>query len=1244
MAGSDDELFNALLDLGDDVLDPAIPDDQLDEMVRAEGGDPDEIAKEALGTVATERERQRLAWQVRARENRARLERKVTKGRVGRGAMSTEELLAEIEALKTDPKLAQPIALAARKRRPGEEPDADELRMLLADLDEVRAMTKDDGGDRDTSSPPEAMRDSLLGYLRRELVGPSSPEEVLGDSPCKRYSAGVLFPRVERQDEAEVVSGDDSDGNEADASQGETGSLLVGEPDDPVATADADDDDAYDEPVLLANTYYPSAMGLTCVVASETHSLEVRVSAAVYEAGSEVQNDRTVRVWRRKPLAIEPFFMNLGSAGPVSVTNALAENLAIRVVARETSGDRRVVTIAVYNSHPPRSQNRPPTADECFCQVGFLVRSPDGSPVFRDYALRVKAPGDADEESLGLLYRRRRQYAVGHGVATNWSGEDVNRGAVAEVRTDTVPAVVVPPVEPTSVGGRALDMAHLALLDGSSEEDVAASLVQLVDDYEEWIVGQETAARAVPESLARVAARHLDLCKTAVRRMRTGIQTFTANGLASRAFCLANRAILMQQYHSRLSRRDIDAPALEMPESYLPLAPGRGRWRSFQIAFILMNLPAFLEEDASGFREARETVDLIWFPTGGGKTEAYLGLAAFAIFLRRLRKPDNGGCTVLMRYTLRLLTAQQFQRAAALICACELIRKEDERRLGRERISLGLWVGSAATPNRRQDATKALNRLARANEGQRENPFQLLSCPWCGTRFDDRRQFGYVARQGTILFRCPAGACPFGKSDLPISVIDEDIYEAPPSLLLGTVDKFAMLPWRPEAASLFGLGQPNRTPPDLVIQDELHLISGPLGSMVGLYESLIQFLCTRAGRGPKIVASTATIRRAEDQCRALYDRETFQFPPPGMDIDDSFFARENPDSPGRLYVGVFASASPSPVTTLVRTGAALHQGALAVPLPIPGDDSARDPYWTQLQYFGSLRELGRAATLIEQDVPEYLRVIGRRDGLRFDQIRKIRSPVELTSRLVAEEIPEILERLKIRYAPVDGTERPIDVLLATNMISVGVDIDRLGLMVVVGQPKTTSEYIQASSRVGRTREAPGLVVALYNPGKPRDRSHYEQFRSYHKSFYKHVEPTSVTPFSVPVQERGLHALLIAVGRLVCGWKKPREMSEAAPRFREFLDFLVRRVSALDEERAETLRERLRQRLDEWKQMSPDEWGGFTPQDESRLMYPAGGRSPADEDSLMWRTPTSMRNVDAECQTAVLTVPTTREQA
>jgi hypothetical protein len=149
MAASDDELFNALLDLGDDVLDPAIPDDQLDEMVRAEGGDPDEIAKEALGTVAAERERQRLAWQGRARRNRERLQRKVNAGRVGRGTMSTEDLLAEIEALKTDPKLAQPIALAARKRRPGEKPDADELRMLLDDLDELRAMTKDEGGDEE---------------------------------------------------------------------------------------------------------------------------------------------------------------------------------------------------------------------------------------------------------------------------------------------------------------------------------------------------------------------------------------------------------------------------------------------------------------------------------------------------------------------------------------------------------------------------------------------------------------------------------------------------------------------------------------------------------------------------------------------------------------------------------------------------------------------------------------------------------------------------------------------------------------------------------------------------------------------------------------------------------------------------------------------------------------------------------------------------------------------------------------
>ena len=588
----------------------------------------------------------------------------------------------------------------------------------------------------------------------------------------------------------------------------------------------------------------------------------------------------------------------------------------------------------------------------------------------------------------------------------------------------------------------------------------------------------------------------MDHCRVCLQRIRNGIGLLKSDARLLEAFMLANRAIRMQQLHGRRPKRPTNQPFEKLPTSYAPTKDSPGRWRTFQLAFILMNLSSITPMENGDDHPERSLVDLIWFPTGGGKTEAYLGLAATDIFLRRLTRPSNAGCTVLMRYTLRLLTAQQFQRASSMICACELIRRERPHDLGDEPITIGLWVGESLTPLYRQPALKALNNLAKPNS-QEANEFQLLKCPWCGTALDEHDNLGYVAdgKPKTVIFVCPEPECAFStrKSKLPVVVIDEDVYDSPPTLIIGTVDKFAMLAWREQAGRIFGVGTADdHDPPDLIIQDELHLISGPLGSVVGLYETAIDLLSSWKGRKPKIVASTATIRRAWHQCKALYDRTTSQFPPQGLDISDSFFAKENPDSPGRVYVGVFATAAPSFVTAMVRTLGGLFQSCNSLKLPTGATEETRDPYWTILQYFSSLRELGHAATLVEADIPEYMWSIATRTNLPKELCRSLGSPVELTSRRTADEIPEILERLELRYPrkSKEPKDRPLDTLLATNMISVGVDVDRLGLMLIVGQPKTTSEYIQASSRVGRSTKAPGLIVTMYNPGKPRDRSHY----------------------------------------------------------------------------------------------------------------------------------------------------------
>lgn len=1095
-----------------------------------------------------------------------------------------------------------------------------------------------------------AFRDELIGALRRELIGPEEPlgaaigepppPDVLLESPVQRYCAGILFPTRQAIDEVEDTADNDGD-------QTSTGAIPENAPEeqrDSMERGGGGEDklgDAYDETVRLANEFFPSAIGLTFIAEIPAGGLLIQPRAAVYMSKAPADPASKLREWHRTLLPLKPVPLTVESGLASGMAEVdVAEHLKVRYLYHRRADGTWLVTVTLLNvkQSPPDALR---SGSDCFFQVGFDVRDPAGNFVFREYRTAARSLRDPEEARLELLYRNRRAYAAGHGCAADWGEERDDR--TCRVATSIIPAFKVAPVEPRTAGGDELSMYFLSGADGKVKVDqILSALESLPGDYDKWIKDREAEMPKLPERLRGAAKDNLKECRDCLGRIRAGISLLKNDSLLRNAFMLANRAILMQQYHSRRPRRGIDDGWDGVPSSYEPNDTKSGRWRAFQLAFILMNLRSLVRDTHGTDHPDRKLVDLIWFPTGGGKTEAYLGLSACDIFYRRLRNPDDSGCTVLMRYTLRLLTAQQFQRACSMICACELIRREDTDRLGGDPISIGLWVGESLTPNDRQEAIRAVNGLASkdAKEKQAENPFQLLKCPWCGTEMDNRKRLGYVTHgtPKTVVFVCPAAQCAFSKRDtrLPVVVIDEDIYDRPPTLLIGTVDKFAMLAWRGPAGSIFGVdGDCN--PPDLIIQDELHLISGPLGSVVGLYEGVIDLLCSWKGRRPKVVASTATIRRASQQCQALYDRPTFQFPPQGTDISDSFFAAENPAAAGRVYAGVFATGAPSFVTAQVRALSALFQGCRTIKLREGGSEQVRDPYWTALQYFNSLRELGHAASLVEADIPEHMWAIASRDKIPKELCRKLGSPVELTSRLSADEIPQILERLGVTYPRVsEDDERPLDTLLATNMISVGVDVDRLGLMYVVGQPKTTSEYIQASSRVGRSEKAPGLIVSMYNPGKPRDRSHYEHFRGYHAAFYKHVEPTSVTPFSLPVLERALHAVLVIVARHLGGLDTPDKIDPKAKVFSDLIRQMKERCDRTDPDHAEALRLKIQQLLKHWAAVKPSEWGRFGSPPESRpLMYPAGTEPPADWDDSAWATPTSMRNVDVECEARVV---------
>jgi hypothetical protein len=704
----------------------------------------------------------------------------------------------------------------------------------------------------------------------------------------------------------------------------------------------------------------------------------------------------------------------------------------------------------------------------------------------------------------------------------------------------------------------------------------------LVERYTAWIAEQASVA-GLKSNQQATASQLLDNARSQADRIARGIEALAEPDIRE-AFAIANRvmAVAARQRFGVMQGIKADHPNLRPPS-----------WRPFQLAFVLMNLVGIARPEDQ--HQERDGVDLLFFPTGGGKTEAYLGLAAFTLVMRRLRHSGSlqaGGLSVLMRYTLRLLTLDQLGRASTLICALELERQRQSEKLGSWPFEIGLWVGQAATPNRmggkadKSEATARLRVRGYIDNKTAVKPIPIDTCPWCGVEFGKRslddpspcRTSGVfnLLRQGRpdgdnpeeLRVACLNRSCAFtgssGSNYLPLLAVDDMIYRRLPAFLIATVDKFASLPWEGRTGKLFGKathvvdGQGYYGPadgedanrgvrlgerldsPDLVIQDELHLISGPLGSMAGLYEAVIDELCSHGTLRPKIVASTATVRRATEQMQALFGRnQSSIFPAPGPDRRDSFFAVTVPADqvPGRLYVGLSAPGR-NVKALLLRASLALMGGAEQAwkaaekertaqrrRKQTPGPNPA-DPYMTLLGYFNTIKELGISRRLIEEELTAQLATHGERqrigDTVERAANRRISNiPLELTSRVSTTEVSNTKDRLSRSFDDKDGR---VDVALATNMISVGLDITRLGLMLMLGQPKTTAEYIQASSRVGRDQDKPGLVVVLLNPNRPRDRSHYEHFAHSHDVFYRDVEATSVTPFSERALERGLPAI------------------------------------------------------------------------------------------------------------------------
>ncbi len=798
---------------------------------------------------------------------------------------------------------------------------------------------------------------------------------------------------------------------------------------------------------------------------------------------------------------------------------------------------------------------------------------------------------DDEAEKLRFLYRKVEDFGVGHFCSVDWMKDEYG---IMHVHSEFMPKVETPDIEPIprdknnnidSNGivvpkpylqdSQCLQFKWLSFFSSASDKDVVKALLEFVELYKKWIESQRNNINDIDNN--EIATQNIKACEKDYERMRDNINEFLSDNDKMRVFRAMNAAMFMQLWHNKKdNQKKVRDEKIKLTLDFYrgvtdDIFPGvkHTAWRPFQLAFIILNLDGiFKSKRDPSWSKRNELVDLVWFPTGGGKTEAYLGIIALAIIHRRLAKGENGyGVTAIMRYTLRLLATQQFQRALRLILAIEQIRlwKLDQYNLGNEQISIGLFVGEQSLPNELTGLQDQARIWALRGDGNNNSKIPLDVCPWCGTKLVHVSE-----RKSGVKFYCENINCTFDihNAIIPVRLCDDDIYKYPPTLLFGTVDKFAQLAHRvnvntpqKDSRRLFGRGNGwNKLTPDLIIQDELHLFMGPLGSAVSLYECAIDILCTREEDGkivkPKIISSTATTRNTGLQVRALYDRDVSIFPKNGIDYDDSFFAfyKRSKDlkkdewsfESKRKYIGIMPTGR-TQMTTQMRIAAILfvHRAIYEKEnISLLYDDKfikSADYYYTTISYFNSLKEVGKTDAQFYMEFTKYTRRLFKR-VMRYSNMLECLyaynerfSKSELTGRLLGNEAIAALNNVQFltwdprrRFPYQDqGTWcraiKPDDLILATNMISVGLDVSRFNVIIMNSMPRNIAEYIQASSRVARDKE--GLVLTLHNPFRSRDVSHFEKYREFHEKLYYYVEPISITPFSQKSVEKYLPLLL-----------------------------------------------------------------------------------------------------------------------
>lgn len=959
-------------------------------------------------------------------------------------------------------------------------------------------------------------RELLIERLGQDLKGPISKYETLFDEYAQdAYVTGKLYPqRHYEQEQDESLSG-------------ETGGVDESVPDE----------------VKQSNNFNPSSMGLSFCVKSDSDIPEIiiKINCAQYmpakycklrkennplDNNSSKDDAKEEICWNRRPFS-QTIIARLDKDEGIIATNINHLKLYYRLV--KINSDKHFnVSISLYNNSTSTDTETKEKKTKKEIQEYLIFQSKITCYVKNGNFIplpTLQLSKDDDTQSNNLIYRDIKLFVNGRTCSAiyNKEKECVETKWIVEKNIKKMDSDG-DPIFSNFLKQKKYNGFDVQTLASFNKKKVKEMLNCLTEAYEAWIKSESEKTLKIAEKYKHQAQKNFLNCNQSLKRISEGIEFICSDEKAFIAFSLANEVMLEQFNWSN-------------PDKKMS-------WRPFQIGYFLLSCISTVQDD----HPDNDVFDLLWFPTGGGKTEAYLLLSCFLIFYNRLQKKndiDYAGVNIIMRYTLRTVTLDQFQRVSKVIIASELIRKKYTKYdLGDHEISVGLWVGQESTPNKTSDAVENINE-------DFSSPKQLIDCPVCNNTLrwsskdkktgikiknenEKKTKLKNAIEELKVTSSCENKNCKASIFDeLPIYTYDEIIYDRRPTVLIGTSDKFAQVVRLSNTIIDTIFGDKNVRAPSLIIQDELHLISGPLGTVSSLYEFIIDELCNRFWKKPKIIGSTATIRRAKEQVKSLFNRNSFQFPPPALDFDNSCFSKIKDDDPGRKYVGI-STAGASPKYMLQLLSASILQSSNDE--RIKKENNVIDTYYTLVTYFNSMRELGGSMIMFQDDVPKSMNILAEK---RFSkncnsEIKRSENlnlpPTELTGSRQYTEIRDSLRSLKNNkyLAGNEKNKECIDIVCATNMISVGVDIERLGLMVVNGQPKTMSEYIQSTSRIGRA--GPGLILTIYNANKNRDKSHFETFENWHSALYKDIEATSVTPLSPRAIEKVMMPIIACLSK------------------------------------------------------------------------------------------------------------------